>query len=381
MSRTDVSAQLKRLSDIRPGTDPIISCYLKLEPRDRARGKYLIKLKNRVRQVLAELPAMGLDRTAEEAVKTDLSKIQRALTGPGGLPPTQGIALFASTGLKLFERIPLPSVYRSRIVVDRTAYIRELLAVEDEVGRIVTVVLDRTGAKFFEVTAFAAKEISTLNADATRGGRYRSDRHDAREHTYNNRIRNETHRHFEAVADTLFNIDRREPVHGILLAGIGTGVTGLGPFLHPYLQDRLIGSMKLNLKKVTPAAVHAATLEARGAWERKTETDIMTELADAVATRWAVNGITATLHALAKGQVRRLLVDPDSSAPGYRCTDTGRLSLKASDCRAEGGAVAVPDVIDDAIEEALRQRVEIEVVHSSKAATAVDGLAGFLRFR
>ncbi len=381
MSRTDVSSQLKRLSDIRPGRHPIISCYLKLEPRDRARGKYLIKLKNRVRQVLADLPGMGFDRAAEEAVKADLSRIQRALTGPGGLPPTQGIAIFASAGQKLFERIPLPSVYRSRIVVDRTAYIRELLAVEDEVGRIVTVVLDRMGAKFFEVTAFAAKEISTLSANATRGGRYRRDRHDAREHTYHNRIRNESHRHFEAVAETLFNIDRREPVHGILLAGIGTGVAGLGPFLHPYLQDRLIGSMKLNLKKVTPASVHLATLEARAVWERKTETDIIAELTDAVATRWAVNGLTATLHALAKGQVRRLLVNPDTSSPGYRCTDSGRLSLKATDCRAEGGAVAVADVMDEAIEEALRQRVEIEVVHSAKAAAGVEGLAAFLRFR
>jgi peptide subunit release factor 1 (eRF1) len=41
----------------------------------------------------------------------------------------------------------------------------------------------------------------------------------------------------------------------------------------------------------------------------------------------------------------------------------------------------VPDLIDDALEEALRQRVAVEVVHSPDAAARVDGLAALLRFR
>jgi len=41
----------------------VISCYLKLEPRDRTRGKYLIKLKNRVKARLAWLDEHEPDRT------------------------------------------------------------------------------------------------------------------------------------------------------------------------------------------------------------------------------------------------------------------------------------------------------------------------------
>ena len=41
----------------------------------------------------------------------------------------------------------------------------------------------------------------------------------------------------------------------------------------------------------------------------------------------------------------------------------------------------VIDVVDDAIEEALRQRVDVNVVYDSEALDAVDGLAGLLRFR
>ncbi|MEN9404579.1 MAG: hypothetical protein RL091_3282, partial [Verrucomicrobiota bacterium] len=46
-----IAAQLARLNDVRPGKHRVVSCYLKVEPRDRARGKYLIKVKNRIRDL------------------------------------------------------------------------------------------------------------------------------------------------------------------------------------------------------------------------------------------------------------------------------------------------------------------------------------------
>ena len=39
------------------------------------------------------------------------------------------------------------------------------------------------------------------------------------------------------------------------------------------------------------------------------------------------------------------------------------------------------DVLDDAIEEALRQRVGLDVVYDADASESVDGLAGLLRFK
>jgi len=384
MSLTSVKQQLDRLTGIEPGRHPIVSCYLKLEPRDRSRGKYLIKLKNRVKAVLDDLPRQGYGRAEREAIAADLERIQRELERPGSLPSTQGVAIFASKGLRLFEKIPVPTVHRSRLLVDRTPLVRELLAAEDEVGRLLTVVLDRKGARIFEVTAFGADEVRDLTALASRGGRFHSDRHNAPgmgEHTYNNRIRNEKQRHLNRIAEVLFDIDRRAAVHGVVLAGIGTDASAMIPFLHPYLHDRMAGVIKLNPKQATVAHVHAATLTARAEWERAQEEALISELGDALATGWGVAGVRDTLKALGRGQVRRLLVNPDDAMPGFRCAGSGRLTLAAQDCRGDGEAVAVPDVIDDAIEEALRQRVAIEVVHSPDAATKVPGLAGMLRFR
>ena len=87
------------------------------------------------------------------------------------------------------------------------------------------------------------------------------------------------------------------------------------------------------------------------------------------------------LVALRHGQVRTLLVDPTVEQQGYRCSITGRLGVTEAVCEAEGTAEPVPDVIDEAIEEALRQGGHVEVVEDADARTGIAGLAALLRFR
>jgi peptide subunit release factor 1 (eRF1) len=378
-----VEDRLQRLTTVRSDRHRVVTCYLKLEPRDRSRGKYLIKIKNRVRDAIRALPRLGLERSVQEAVERDLERVQQHIRNPANLPSTQGIAIFACEGIGLFEAIPLPVVYRSRLAVDATPLVRELASVEDEFGRLLTVVLDRTSARFFEVTAYDAVELPGLRADSTRGGRFRGDQDGPGwgEHTYNNRIRHEKQRHFEAIARELFAIDRRHPARGIVIAATGTDAGAVAPFLHNYLVERVIGTARLNPKEATPALVHAATLVVRESWEREAERAAVRQLEEALGTGWAVNGTDPTLRALARGQARTLLVNADASEPGFRCGDSGRLARTERECRAEGEPIAVLDIVDDAIEEALRQGVDVDVIYEPEARDAVEGLGAMLRFR
>jgi peptide subunit release factor 1 (eRF1) len=122
------------------------------------------------------------------------------------------------------------------------------------------------------------------------------------------------------------------------------------------------------------------TLAARAEAERTSEMKLVDQLEDAHGTGWAVNGLKPALGALAKGQLRTLLVNADREEPGFRC-GSGRLTVSERECGSEGKGTPVVDVIDEALEEALRQRVSVEVVHSPEAAARVDGLAGLLRFK
>jgi peptide subunit release factor 1 (eRF1) len=385
-ARADVPAvdqRLERLATVRAGRHRVVTCYLKLEPRDRSRGKYIIKLKNRVRESIQSLPRLGLARDVQDAVERDLDRIQQSLSNPDLLPSTQGVAIFACEGIGLFETIPLPAVHRSRIGIDGTPLVRELASVEDEFGRLLTVVLDRTSARFFMVSAYHSEELPGLRADSTRGKRFRGDQSGPGwgEHTYHNRIRQEKQRHYEAIARELFAIDRRQPAQGIVLAATGTEAGAVEPFLHNYLVERVIGTTKLNPKEVSAPIVHAATLAVREQWERASERALVQEMLEGEGNGWAVNGLDETLRALARGQVRALLVDADSAEPGFRCGDSGRLTRTERECRGEGEPIPVLDVVDDAIEEALRQRIVVNVIYEAESRASVRDLAAILRFR
>ncbi|MGH7657068.1 MAG: hypothetical protein ACREL6_02460, partial [Gemmatimonadales bacterium] len=169
MTPSTIGRQLDRLTQVRTGNHRVVSCYLKLEPRDRARNKYLIKLKNRIRTIERSLDELDWDRKTREDVQHDLDRVLEFVKHPENLPATQGVAIFACRALRLFESVALPRVYRSRLAVDRSPLIRELASAEDEFGRLFTVVLDRTAARFFEVTAFNVTELDSMRADYTRG--------------------------------------------------------------------------------------------------------------------------------------------------------------------------------------------------------------------
>jgi len=356
-----VHETLARLSALPSGAGPVVSCYLKLEPRDKTRGKYLIKMKNRIRDTVAGLEQRPLSRHAREAVAADLQGIQRHLEDPGRLPQARGVALFACGRAGLFEVVPMPQVHRSRLVVADSAATRELVSLEREFGTILVAVCDRSGARFFDVSAFAIAERPGVTAPTARRGKFHGERQLMRggvtgamgEHAVHGRIRAEKHRHYARVAEEIFRVHTHQPLSGLVLAGVGVDAGALVPHLHTYLHDLLFGVVRLHPKTTTPAEVREAALALREERERAWERAHAEAVRDGLATGWAVNGVEPTEQVLGHGQVRLLLAD-------------GR----ADDPR-----------IDDAVEEALAQRAQVDVLYDERARRAVDGLAALLRFR
>jgi peptide subunit release factor 1 (eRF1) len=253
-------------------------------------------------------------------------------------------------------------------------------------------VYDRTAARFFEVTAHGVTELPSLTAgETTRTGRFHA-RPQAKsrdglgmsalgEHNFNQRIRVEKQRHYAHIAQQLFELTRDGRIRGVVLGGTGTDVAAATAHLHPYVSELLLGTVKLNPKTAAPDDVRRAVLEVRRERERDWERRHVAELREGLGTGWSVNGVEPSLRALSQGQVRTLLVAPTVERGGFRCAASGRLALLAEECEADGPAEAVPDVIDDAIEEALRQGTHVDVVEDPEARAAVDGLAGLLRFK
>lgn len=363
-SEEGIQEAVGRLAAVTPGPHWVVSCYLKLEPRDKARGKYLIKMKNRVRETAQALERQPLERAEREAIAADLQRVLAYFEDPSRLPSTRGIAIFASQGLALFEVLALPHVHRSRLAVEPTPLVGELVGLEEEFGTILVAACDRTAARFFEVTAYDCRELTALaGIDASRAGKFHGSRQvmarggtpsgSAGEHNYHMRIRTERQRLYAHVADRILQIHSQTPLAGLVVAGIGVDAAAVLPHLHSYLHDLVLGVVKLNPKKATPAEVREAALALREERERAWERAHADAVREGVATGWAVNGVDPTFKALARGQVRTLLADGQSDNPR----------------------------IDEAIEDALRQRAQVDVLYDDKARRVVDELAALLRFR
>jgi peptide subunit release factor 1 (eRF1) len=203
------------------------------------------------------------------------------------------------------------------------------------------------------------------------------------EHTYHNRIRNAQQRHLEGAAARLFDLARREAYQGVILLGPGSTPESVAAFLHQYVFERLLGVGTLGPKEASESMVRAAALEVRANFEREREAAMIAEMNEGVARGWAVNGVAETLTALAHGKVRTLLVHGETSRAGFRLRASGRLVVPGENAawKGEGDPEPVTDVIDEALEEALRQQLDINVLYDPAAQKAVDGLAALLRFK
>ena len=376
---------LARLTEIEPGRYRVISCYLRLEPEDRARARYLRQLRGRARQLEQDplLVAAEGDGT-RETVHRDLARVLDFVGNPARLPHAPGLALFACEELDLFAVVPLPGVHRTRLVLDDTPWVAELVRTRQEMAPVVIALVDRAHARFFEVTSLGGTELPGLTAPARRGGRFHSDRGDAPgwgEGDYHRRIREERQRRYAMVAERLEALVAGHAVRGIVLAGPRDHTAALTRHLSRPLARLLLGTCRLNPTAAQVPQVQAAALRTVREHDRAAITHEVGRMEEALGTGWAVEGVRESLRALAHDQVHTLYVHEDRYAAGYRCTTTGRLAVRREDCRGEGAPQPVRDIVDEAIEQAMRQRAGVVMIPREQGRMPLDGLAAMLRFR
>jgi peptide chain release factor subunit 1 len=359
----------------------VVSCYQKLEPNDRVGDKFRIKLKNRLRKAEDRLGILGFSHDDRESIIETLNEVEAYFRHAPNLAGARGIAVFAGQGW--IRAVKLPSVLRSRVIVDRTPVVSELVALTESGSRVLVAVADRTSARMFALSFEGIEELDGLVApDAPRGKHFteHGDRTTSGEYKFHNRIREEKQRHLARVADAVTRAYRVRAFDGVVIGGIGVGADALLPHLPTTVRDHVLGVLNLAPKGTTAAVIREKAMElwldAAGA----AQADAVGELAGLLDSGWAVDGVDATLQALSRGQVRTLIVDQDAELAGYRFQVSGRLSRVASASRGEGEAVPLADLLDDAIEDALRQRARVAAVRGG-LAKKFDQVAAILRFR
>ncbi len=360
----------------------VVSCYQKLEPGDRAGDKYRIKLKNRLRLAAERLDILGFAHADREAVGRELDHIEAFFRSPANLAGGRGIAVFAARGY--FRSVALPYVLKSRVMVDRTPVVGELVALTEAGSRLLAAVADRRSARFFDVGLEGVVELDGIAAlDPTRPRRFHPERGAAPgvgEYRFHNRIREERHRHFAFVAEAAAAHLKAGPFDGLVVGGIGVDASALLPHLAPALRSKVLGVLRLAPRTASAAEIRARAVELLADAALRASAEAVAEMGSLRGTGWVTESVEPTLRALARGQVRTLIVDGEAVVPGYRTSGSVRLTEVPSSGRGEGETLPVADLLDDAIEDALRQRARVAVVRGEDASR-FDGLAAILRFR
>ena len=122
-------------------------------------------------------------------------------------------------------------------------------------------------------------------------------------------------------------------------------------------------------------------------FERDTEEALVTALVTSAAKSGrVVIGLGHTLHAVNQRRVWQLVYADGFHSPGYECPRCAALfSTETTSCPFCGSTVLpIEDVVERAVDHAIRKGVGIEVIRSEEAESSLmnaGGIGAFLRTR
>ncbi|WP_448588214.1 baeRF12 domain-containing protein [Thermocrinis sp.] len=385
----------------------VSTLYLRLTPEARADRKYLRVFKDMVKVQKESLEKRNLDKKVFQSLLEDFEKMEEFLSDPENLKNCRGIALFSCSGKKVFIPIKLPYTYRDRLMVSVDPLVREIASIDEELGRVGVVLLDRKHVRFFLMDFENIVEFSDfLDPLATRSHRFHSGgsslkgaqgtfkysmpsrisapnvvQHSMGEYRFHMRIQEEKHRLFKIANDALMEAWKENKFDKLVIGSIMEDIKEIENHLHTYLLERLMGYVSINPSTATPQSVKEGVLEFLWQKDREQEEELINQLELLEGQGLAVSGVSKVLEQLQRGNVKTLLVANGFEKPGYYCPQSHTLTLEPV-CPVEGEvAYPVEDIVDEMIELALEEKAIIEMVVREDLQKRLDGVGAFLRWR
>jgi peptide subunit release factor 1 (eRF1) len=174
-------------------------------------------------------------------------------------------------------------------------------------------------------------------------------------------------------------------LHRMILAGTPEVTSELRSLLPAGFASSVIGVIELPTRAAAKQVLSAATAVAEK-YERETELEKVNNVITSAAKNGkAVVGLDRTLKAINAGRVWELIYAGGLLSPGFECPKCAALFVsRATRCAYCGSRIqSVNDVIERAVEHALRKQAKIEVVtaDASAALKSAGGIAAFLKTR
>jgi peptide chain release factor subunit 1 len=370
--------QLRRLADVRPERGRVLSVFLNLDPsqfdtpaaRSSAITSILTEAAHRAEQ------AEGLDHDEREALKSDVERVRKTLQASDiAQNGTRAVAVYACQPADLLEVVRLRRPVDSAVVLDRAPHVEPLVA-DAEAERWCVVLANRRNARFFVGDGGGLEETDRVEDDVhsqhDQGGWSQS--------RYQRGVEKEKDDHLVHVADVAFEKYQRPGFDRLLIGAPDELVNELKAKLHPYLRERIVGRIRLDVENSGIEDVRAAAETAIEDWTSRCERDALDRLAEGVGRggRGAA-GLAAVLEALNEQRVEILLVAENFRSPGGR--DTSTSMLDAGDHGPDDQELErCENIVEPAVEKAIEQSAKVIKVHHHDDLGPLGGIGAVLRY-
>jgi peptide subunit release factor 1 (eRF1) len=365
-------AAIQELAGIRGEAAPITSCYLDVDGRRLARQQ----------DVEQELEVLLRDArrraNGHASVHDDLLRIEAYVRAGIDRSTTRGLAFFASSATQLWEVISLPVPVRSKVVINHAPAVGQLESVLHEHEAIGVLLADKQRARLLVFELGAVIDRSELLDELPRDYDSRGDRERG---TPDHHVEELAHQHLRNAARAAFDLWQAHGFQHLTVGAPDPIANELERLLHPYLRERLCGRVRVPVA-ASASEVLAAAEAVEAEVGRRREAAAVERLREAtLGGGRGVSGLGPTLAALDEHRVEHLLVSKDYAEEGWRCPTTGHLALMGPNHPVLGTPMErVDDVVEDAIEEALTQRIPVTICVDNADLDVLGRIGAILRY-
>jgi peptide chain release factor subunit 1 len=380
MQVNDISPErLRRLAGARPRDGKVLSVFVNLDPHQfatpPARDTQIHSVLDRVARLLREHD--DLPHAEREALKTDLERVRQALTGGLDAKGAHAVAVFSCSAAGLFEMLKLSEPVEHPPVISDSPFLEPLarLGVPE---RWCVLLANRRVARLFCGPSGMLEELELIEDDVqgqhSQGG--------LSQRRYERSVDKDVRDHLRHTAEVAFATLRDELPVGILLGGPDELVGDLEAALHPYLRERVVGRVAIDVEDTHPEEVRAAAAKHIAAAVQRRDDEALALFAREFAREGrAAARLPGVLAAVTEQRVETLLVDEGFAAPGVKCPRCGWLGTEGATCPADGTATEpFDDVVEEAVERALTTSASVRFMRDRPELASHGHVAAILRF-
>jgi peptide subunit release factor 1 (eRF1) len=320
----------------------------------------------------------SLSHAEKTQLREDLERVRDFLRGPEfSAKGAHGLAIFCSSAAQLFEVIKLPRPVDTGVAINDSPFI-EPLADLAFTGSWGVFLISRRMARILRGSRDGLEEIARISDDV-HGWHDQGGWSQAR---YQRGIQKEADDHVKNAAEVLFRRFRRTPFDKLLIGCPEEHCGEVERRLHPYLRERIVGRIDVDVENTTPEQVLGAASEMMEAEDSQRERDALDRLEQGVAKgdRGAA-GLDEVLGVLNERRVEILLFEKGLTAPGVVCASCGWVGAEGSACPIDGGSLEQrEDIIETAVQLAITQSAEVIAVTHHDDLDGRGSIAAVLRF-